>query len=34
MEQELSQCLSSEPDQDDKVQTMLKDMENLLARMG
>ena len=34
MEQELGQCMSAEHDQTRSVETMLKDMENLLARMG
>ncbi|MCM2342888.1 metal-sensing transcriptional repressor [Rhodoferax sp.] len=34
MEQELSSCLKPDPTQKDNMDTMLKDMENLLSRMG
>ncbi|MCM2295473.1 metal-sensing transcriptional repressor [Rhodoferax sp.] len=34
MEQELSSCLKPDPTQKDSMDTMLKDMENLLSRMG
>lgn len=34
MEQELSSCLKPDLTQKDSMDTMLKDMENLLSRMG
>lgn len=34
MEQELSACLQPDSAQKDSIDTMLKDMENLLSRMG
>ena len=34
MEQELSSCLKPDPTQKDNMDAMLKDMENLLSRMG
>jgi DNA-binding FrmR family transcriptional regulator len=34
MEQELSACLQPDSAQKDNMDTMLKDMENLLSRMG
>ena len=34
MEQELSSCLKPDLTQKDSIDTMLKDMENLLSRMG
>ena len=34
MEQELQQCMTPDQRQSEDVETMLKDMEGLLARMG
>lgn len=34
LEQELYQCMTPEQRQSEEVETMLKDMEGLLARMG
>jgi len=34
MEQELASCLQPDPAQKDNMDTMLKDMESLLSRMG